>query len=109
MTTHRLTAKHFTFAFIAVMALGALSFGLSFLPLGEAEVPVAMGIAGLKAAIVAFYFMHLVEQPSSHRFIAVIGVVFVLVLILFSSADVLTRAPVLDVPAGAAHGLRTDR
>jgi cytochrome c oxidase subunit IV len=91
--THHLTAKTFTLSFLVLLALTAASLLLSFLSLGAFEFVVGFGIATIKAAIVVIIFMHLIEQDTSHRLIAVVGFVFIVILTALTAADVLTREP----------------
>lgn len=79
-------------AFLALLALTGVTFGLSFVPLGALELPVAIAIALAKASLVALYFMHLVEQPPSHRIAALTALALAAILIVLAAADVLTRA-----------------
>ncbi|MCA9599522.1 MAG: cytochrome C oxidase subunit IV family protein [Myxococcales bacterium] len=87
-----MTTTKYVLSFVALLLLTAATFGLSFVHLGALEIPVALGIAAAKSAIVAFYFMHLIEQPSSHRIAASAGVVFIAIVVTLTSLDVLTRS-----------------
>lgn len=80
--------------FAALMVLAATSFGLSYVHLGVATVPVAMLISLLKAVLVAAFFMELVKQRFVNRFVMIGASAFVLLLLALMAADVLTR----DVP-----------
>ncbi|MDB4942140.1 MAG: hypothetical protein JWP97_1674 [Labilithrix sp.] len=75
----------------ALLALWALSLGLSFVHLGGAALPVALAIAVAKAALVALYFMELAHEALTIRVTLVIAVALVLVLGALMVADVLTR------------------
>ena len=78
-------------AFQVLLVLTAASFGLSYLPLAPADSAVALAIAAVKVGIVGLYFMHLIEQPASHRFAALIGASFIALLVGFAMLDVATR------------------
>ncbi len=84
---------HYLATWVALLLLTALSFGLSYVALGWAEMPVAMLIATIKATLVAFFFMHLVEAPFAYRFSLLVAVLMVILLVGLSVADVDTRAP----------------
>jgi cytochrome c oxidase subunit IV len=76
---------------VALLALTALSFGLSLLHLGTADIGVALGIAVVKTALVVLVFMHLAEERFS---VVMLPVVAVFLFALLSSgvvADVVTR------------------
>ena len=59
MDASRITERTYLRTWIALMALAAATFGLSFLDLGVLHVPVALLIAGVKAVLIALFFMHL--------------------------------------------------
>ena len=53
--------------------------------------PVAMGIAGFKAFIVAAIFMHLKYSARINWAFAVSGIVFLLIMIVFVASDITGR------------------
>ena len=79
--------------FAALIALTALTFGLSFLPLGGAEAPVALGIAAVKATLVGLFFMHLVESERPYWLFLFVGGILLVTLVALMAADVVTREP----------------
>ena len=66
----------------ALLALTALTVAISRLNLGAANVAVALGIAALKASLVALFFMHLKYE---HRFHVVVLAGAVLFAVLFGA------------------------
>ena len=89
----------------ALLALWALSFGLSYADLGRASLAVALAIALAKAALVALFFMELVRERLSVVLAMVAAGALVMMLIGFTVADVLTRDPApLAVPGAPAAG-----
>lgn len=78
---------------LLLLALVALSLVLSFVPLGGWSIPLALGIAAVKCAIVGAVYMELWEAHASIRLIFVVGAGYVVVLVLLASVDVATRAP----------------
>jgi cytochrome c oxidase subunit 4 len=52
---------------------------------------VAFGIAAVKATLVLLYFMHLKDDNNMNRAIFASGFFFLIVLLLFSVADIATR------------------
>src|SRR5690349_15381271 len=58
---------------------------------------VAMGIAVIKSALVALFFMELWEHRGANRFVFAVSVAFLLLLMGLAIADVKTRYP-LAVP-----------
>lgn len=83
---------------VALVALAALSFGLSRLDLGAAAVPVALGIASLKAAAIGWFYMHLREQRGGSRLTMVAALSLVAVLIVLVLLEAKDRAPSANVP-----------
>jgi hypothetical protein len=74
-----------------LLAATALTFGLSHVPLGRAEVAVALGIGGAKALVVAAVFMELATARFTHRAALGFAALLTLTLVAFATADVLTR------------------
>lgn len=75
----------------ALLALTLLSYGVSHLDLGGAEMPVAMAIATVKVGLVAVYFMHLRHAPAGERLFALSGLVMYVVLFGIAATDVFLR------------------
>ena len=63
------------------------------------NVVVALGIATLKASLVALFFMHLRHDKPINALIFVTGLIFLGVFLMLSLIDVQTRLPVQ--PSGA--------
>lgn len=84
---------------VVLLSLTALTFLLHRLPHGAWSLPVALVIAGAKAALIALYYMHLREQRSSNALVLITSVVFVAVLLAVCVLETNTRfAP--TVPPG---------
>lgn len=100
MSEQQVTMGKYVGAYVALLALTALTFGLSYLALGVWEWPAALGIASAKGVLVALFFMHLVEMSPAHRLSGVVAVALLAILILFAMADVWTRSYVVgpEVP-----------
>lgn len=65
-----------------------------------ANLPLAIFIATVKAALVVLFFMHLWDAEGILRLVFGVSVVFVVVLLLGVFGDLLTRMPAA-LPAGA--------
>jgi cytochrome c oxidase subunit IV len=76
---------------LALLLLSALALGGAFVHLGAFTIPAALLIAGVKATLVASYFMHLIDQPPSHRIAAASGVLLLAILIALAAGDIATR------------------
>lgn len=86
------TARTFIVVWIGLMGLALASFLLSRLHLGTAAPFVAFGIAICKATLIAWFFMHLIEQPSISRWAFVLGISLAMLLLVMVGLDVLTRS-----------------
>lgn len=78
-------------AYAALLSLTLVSLASSLLPLGRADLSVALAIAASKASVVGLYFMKLREGSVSARVAALFALAFVVLLVGFSTSDVLTR------------------
>jgi cytochrome c oxidase subunit 4 len=75
----------------ALMVLLALTVGSSFVPLGAWNSAINLLIAGLKALLVAGFFMHLRDSSPLVRLVAMVGVVWLAILVGLSLTDVIAR------------------
>ena len=80
--------------FAALMVLTGVTVGVAYVDLGWMNTPLALIIASVKAALVLAYFMHLRWSPKLMSIVAVAGILWVVILIIFSLADYLSRAQV---------------
>jgi cytochrome c oxidase subunit IV len=60
-------------------------------PLGPFSLPTSLGIAVVKTALVAVFFMHLVEQPGARRVVLPVSAVFLLLLMGITLIEAMTR------------------
>lgn len=95
--------------FVALLALTALTVAAAFTELGALNVPVALGIAGVKATLVVLFFMHLRYESGLIALYAVSGVVFVVLLLAFTMTEVTRRSPPGADPLGPAAAEVTPR
>ena len=56
---HLVPVRYLVIAGLALLALTVITVAVRFVDLGEANMPIAMGVAVVKATIVALVFMHL--------------------------------------------------
>jgi caa(3)-type oxidase subunit IV len=94
------TQRSHLVVFAALMALAAISYGISFASLGAMRVPAAIAISVAKASLVAVFFMELIDQRPTNRFVLIAALILVCTLIALMAADVLTRGvpPMLPPP-----------
>ncbi len=80
--------------FGALIFLTVLTVAVSYVDLGPANNIVAVGIATLKAALVATFFMHLWWDKPFHAMVFVAAFVFLGVFIVLTLDDINTRGAV---------------
>jgi cytochrome c oxidase subunit 4 len=86
-----MTVRGYTLTFAVLLVLTGVSFGTSFLPFGALEIPIALGIAAVKAGLVALIFMHLLGSRFGYRLTLLVAVVFVGIMVSLTTLDPLTR------------------
>jgi cytochrome c oxidase subunit 4 len=84
-------ARLFVQVWVALIVLLALTVGATFLPIGPLKPAVNMAIAFGKAGLIFWFYMHLREEPGLVRLSALGGGVWLLILLMFVTADYLTR------------------
>ncbi len=86
-----MSARALFSTWVALVALAAVSLALSYAHLGTYNVPVALAIAALKAALVAVVFMELAVERLSVRLVFGAAFGFIAILVFFVLADLHTR------------------
>ena len=76
---------------LALLALGAIEFGLSFLPLVRLARPLVILPAIPMIVVVAVGFMNVTKGPTIVRAFAVAALLWLLILLGLGSIDALTR------------------
>jgi cytochrome c oxidase subunit 4 len=101
------SARTLTYNVVALLVLAGLSLGLRFVHLGPFNFAAALGIATLKAVLVAVFFMEIVREKATVRLAFAAGLSLFVLLLFFVVADVLTRkTPPLQNPPGTAQRYR---
>jgi cytochrome c oxidase subunit 4 len=91
MTDPRPTGVSILATSIALLALWALSWGVSSIELGAWSLLIALAIATAKAVLVAFIFMELIHVRASVRLIAASAVVMLGIMLALVMIDVVAR------------------
>jgi cytochrome c oxidase subunit IV len=91
MTGHQMSPRWYFVVFGALLALTVVTTEVARVDLGYFNVVAAIGIAVLKALLVALFFMHLVRTPHRTMIVAGAGVFWLAILIVLTLGDVLTR------------------
>jgi|SRR5579862_3188807 cytochrome c oxidase subunit 4 len=92
MSEHILPSKMYYAIWIALMVLTVVTAGVAFIDLGPFNTVVALVIASCKALLVILFFMHVKYTSEKLTKMVIISSVFwLLILLLLSMADYLTR------------------
>ncbi len=83
--------RRILFTTALVLVLAGASWGLAHASLGVWSAPVAMLVAGAKALLVAWVFMHLSHGSTTARFAIAIALGFIALLVAGVASDVLLR------------------
>jgi cytochrome c oxidase subunit 4 len=86
-----LSRRTYAWTFLALLVLTAVTIGASRVDLGALNVVVALAIAGVKAALVLAYFMHLRHSPALVWAVAVGSLYWLGILFLLTLSDYLSR------------------
>jgi cytochrome c oxidase subunit 4 len=97
---HPVTPKKVYFAiFGSLMVLTAVTVAVATVDLGALNTPVALLIAGAKAALVVWFFMEVRHAEPLTKVVALSGVLGLLITGVFTFADYLSRGW-LPIPQG---------
>ncbi len=83
--------RTYVLTFIALLVLLGLTTGLAYLHMGVANTVLALAIAVIKMLLVVLFFMHAFYDKGLTRVAMVLGLLWLTILIVLSSADVFTR------------------
>lgn len=101
------SARGLLVTLLALLALAGFSLAMRFAHLGGAGYVVALGVAAIKAALVAVFFMEILVERATVRFAFVTCLSLFALLLAFVLADVVTRSQApLENPAGTAQRYR---
>jgi len=78
--------------FAALIALTALTVGLSFVELGPWHLVLGLIIATTKAVLVALFFMHVLHGARLTWIVIAASLLFLVILLGLTMSDYLTRA-----------------
>jgi cytochrome c oxidase subunit 4 len=97
MSAHVVPRKVYYAVFVALLVLTAITTAVSFVDLGPWNTVVALGIAFLKATLVALFFMHVKYSPRLTQVIVAGGIFWLAILIVLTLSDFVSRGwlPVL--------------
>ncbi len=85
------SVRGYVLTWLLLLGLLALTLGSAYLPLGGANVAVNLTISFVQASIVLLFSMHLRAAHPTLRLVAVSGFFGILLMIVLTLSDVLTR------------------
>jgi cytochrome c oxidase subunit 4 len=88
---HEVSTIGYVATFVGLLVLATLSLLLSFLHWPVGDLIVSLVIAGIKAVLVIYFFMHMIEQPFSSHMTMLVSLCWVALLVVLATADVVTR------------------
>jgi cytochrome c oxidase subunit 4 len=91
MTNHSAAPARYFMVFGALLVLTFTTYGVAYVPLGSWHVPVAIGIAVVKACMVVLIFMHLSESTKLTWLVVASGLFTLALLIGLTLSDYWTR------------------
>ncbi len=110
------SVKTYAAVLAGLLLLTFITVGASYINFGSGTVNIviALGIATVKATLVALFFMHLIHDKPINAVVISAGFVFLGLLLLFTLTDVKSRivykAPPIEkaAPASATTGMPAD-
>jgi len=88
---HVVPLRTYMLVFLALLVLTAATIAVAYFDLGALNTTVALAIAGIKAILVALFFMHLKYSNRLSRLIAAASLAWFALLVTLVLADVATR------------------
>jgi len=88
---HIVPVRIYWIVFISLLVLTGVTYSVAFVDLGSFNLVVALAIAIFKASLVILFFMHVKYSTKLTKAIVASGFVFLLVMVFFTMADLLTR------------------
>ena len=77
--------------FVVLLVCTYLTWQVAYFDLGRLNTVVALGIAGVKATLVVWFFMHARSSPRLIWLIAFGGLLWLAILLALTAGDYLTR------------------
>lgn len=98
MSEHVVPRKVYYAVFAALLVLTAITTAVAFVDLGPWNTVVALGIAFVKATLVALFFMHVKYSPRLTQVVVAGGLFWLAILIVLTLSDFVSRGwlPVLQ-------------
>lgn len=91
MSDVHLSLKSYFGIYLLLLIGLVVTVGVAYIPLGPANVFVAMAIATAKAVLVVLYFMHVATAPRLNRIVIAAGLVWLAILLVIILLDYVSR------------------
>ena len=100
MSEHIVPPKTYVSVFLALMFFTVLTVVAAYFDLGRANVLIALAIAGIKATLVVWFFMHVKWSSILTKVFVVAGIFWLVIMVSLTLSDYLTRpsSPILKGP-----------
>jgi cytochrome c oxidase subunit 4 len=96
--TQLVSSRTYLSVYLVLLTLTAATTAVAYIDLGPFNAVAAIGIAAVKAVLVALVFMHLAYSRHRTQLVAAAGVLWLIILITFTLSDVLTRGLLGSAP-----------
>ncbi len=97
--SHILPIRTYAAVFAGLLVLTVVTVAIAKMDLGGWNAVVAVGIASLKASLVALFFMHLLYDEKIMLFIFLSGIFFISLFIILTLFDTARRADLYEETA----------
>ena len=97
MSSHVISVRANVTIFVALLLLLGATVLAAYLPLGYFHLPIALGIAALKAGLIGLFFMHLCYRNRITWIVSIASLFWLGILLALTLSDYLSRGW-LDIP-----------
>jgi len=89
--TPTVSRKSYALTWLGLLGLTLLTTLLGFIDMGPFNMMAAVGIAAVKAALIAGIFMHALFEGKLVRVVIAAGVMWFLIFVIWTAGDYITR------------------
>ena len=94
MSTEVAPVRTYLLVWVGLSTLLAITLACAYIPMRELNIVVNMGVSIAKTLLVMLFFMHLRRAGPLLRIFSSIGFVWLLMLLMLSLSDYLSRIPI---------------
>ncbi|HTS28142.1 MAG TPA: cytochrome C oxidase subunit IV family protein [Bryobacteraceae bacterium] len=92
MAEPTVSKRTYFFTFLSLLGLTLLTTLLGFLDIGSLNTAIALGLATVKACLIAAFFMHALHESRTVRVVMFAGVIWLLIMISLTVVDFMSRS-----------------